>query len=303
MPLLWISLAWIAARTPDPPPQRNPKAGQDTERKADAGVNSLLVAEKGWQQLGQSYQLTSDSAVTRDGSVYFTDAHNNRIGKVDPNGKVTIWKDGAGGAHGIAAGPDGRLYAAQHDRKRIVALDRDGKESIVVEGLQTHHFTISQRGEIYCAEGPNHTISIIDRAGSRRVATTEVDWPRGLRISRGRSRLAVTDANTKWVWLFEIRPDGTLAGGQKAYQLKASNESTEVDAGGMTFDTEGFLYVATSLGVQVFDRTRRLTAIIQPPGNNGVTDVFFAGPGMRWLYLKDGERIYRRPSKRRGADL
>jgi hypothetical protein len=42
-------------------------------------------------------------------------------------------------------------------------------------------------------------------------------------------------------------------------------------------------------------------AIINPPRNAGVSDVFFGGPDMRWLYVTDGENVYRRPVKRRGA--
>ena len=74
-----------------------------------------------------------------------------------------------------------------------------------------------------------------------------------------------------------------------------------IDAGGMTFDTEGFLYVATSLGVQVCDQPGRVTTIINPPGSESVSDVFFGGPNMQWLYVTDGERIYRRRVKRQGA--
>jgi hypothetical protein len=33
----------------------------------------------------------------------------------------------------------------------------------------------------------------------------------------------------------------------------------------------------------------------------GLADVFFGGPNMQWLYVSDGERIYRRAVKRRGA--
>jgi sugar lactone lactonase YvrE len=69
----------------------------------------------------------------------------------------------------------------------------------------------------------------------------------------------------------------------------------------MVFDTGGFLYVATRLGVQVFDPGGRMRAMIGAPGADGVSDVFFGGPDMKWLYATDGNRIYRRPSKRRGA--
>jgi gluconolactonase len=69
----------------------------------------------------------------------------------------------------------------------------------------------------------------------------------------------------------------------------------------MTFDTDGFLYVATNLGVQVCDQPGRVMAIINPPGPGDVSDVFFGGRNMQWLYVTDGDRVYRRPVKRRGA--
>src|SRR5262249_12037490 len=105
-----------------------------------------LIADdrQDWKLVAQDYQLTADSAVGPDGAVYFTGAQNNRILKLDPNGKITTWKRESGGAHGIAAGPDRRLYAGQHDRKRIVALDQRGKESVIIEGVQTHHLTVTK---------------------------------------------------------------------------------------------------------------------------------------------------------------
>jgi len=40
---------------------------------------------------------------------------------------------------------------------------------------------------------------------------------------------------------------------------------------------------------------------INPPGRDGVSDVFFGGPNMQWLYVTDGDKIYRRSMKHRGA--
>jgi sugar lactone lactonase YvrE len=69
----------------------------------------------------------------------------------------------------------------------------------------------------------------------------------------------------------------------------------------MVFDTDGYLYVATNIGVQVCDQPGRVTAIINPPGSQGLSNVFFAGPGFQWLYVTDGDKVYRRPVKHRGA--
>ena len=130
------------------------------------------------------------------------------------------------------------LVSGQHDRKRIVALDPNGKETIVAEGVQTHHLTITKRGAVYCADAPNHTIWLIDPAGSRRPATSDVNWPHVVLLSPDQSQVVVTDPHTTFVWSFRILLDGSLSHGQQFYHLEMRNGSTETDAGGMTFDTE-----------------------------------------------------------------
>jgi sugar lactone lactonase YvrE len=189
---------------------------------AAGGVDSLLAPGKDWELLGKGYQLTADSAVAKDGTVYVTDARNNRILRINIDGRIAVWKEGSGGAHGIASGPDGRLYAGQHDRKRIVALDpgtdAGGGESIVIEGVQTHHLTIAKDKLVYFSDAPHHTIWVTDGDGTKRAATTSLNWPHGLRVTPDQSRLVVTDTHIRWVWRFPIGRDGSLGKGQAFYR-------------------------------------------------------------------------------------
>lgn len=121
---------------------------------------------QGWELVGQGYQLTADPTVDREGNVFFTDAHRNRIYKIGADGKIALWKEDSGGAHGIAAGPDGRLYVGQHDRRRIVALAADGAESVVTEGVQTHHLVVTTRNEVYFWRGAQPQ-DLADRYGRK----------------------------------------------------------------------------------------------------------------------------------------
>ena len=274
-------------------------AAQAPKHGTDA-ASSIIERGRDWELLGQGYQLTADSTVDPQGNVYFTDARHNRIYKVDPQGKIALWKQESGGAHGVAFGRDGRLYAGQHDRKRIVALSPDGRESVIAEGVQTHHLVTTARHEIYFADAPNHRIWFIGASGNRRVVNDALVWPHSLRVSADQSLLAVTDLGTRWVWTFRIQRDGSLAAGRQFCQLDAAGE-TAPDAAGLAFDTSGFLYVGTTLGVQVCDLFGRVVAIIEPPGKEGLSDVFFAGPDLHWLYVADGDRLYRRFVKVRGS--
>lgn len=195
------------------------------------------------------------------------------------------------------------MYAGQHDRKRIVAFSSDGAQSVIVEGVQGHHLTMTSRNEIYFTEPPTHRVWMADPAGNKRVVHEGINWPRGVRASADRSLLVVNDPPTKWVWSFQIQRDGSLINGRRFYRLETSDESSGTDAGGMAFDSQGSLFVATKLGVQACDPRGRVTTIIDAPGNNGVSNVFFAGPGPQWLYVNDWDKIYRRPVKRRGVAL
>jgi gluconolactonase len=265
-----------------------------------AQPSQILVPGQSWTLLGQGYQLTADSAVNKDGTVYFSDAHNNRIMKIDLEGMITTWTEESHGTHGVAFGPDGRLYAGQHDRKRIVAFSRDGAESVVAEGVQTHHFTVTSGNRIYFSDAPGHKVWTVE-AGHARVVSDAVDWPRGVRVSPDRSTLVVNAPRTEWVWQFRIQPDGSLTEGHPFCQLKTPSGSSATDAGGMAFDSEGLLYIGTNTGIQVCDSKGRVTGAIDTPGTEGASNLWFAGPELQWLYVTDGDKLYRQPVKRHGA--
>ncbi len=289
------ALRWIWKDYPKPvskPSKINPR-----------GFYTLLDPSSDWELLGAGYHLTADSAVDKAGNVYFTDNSRDRINKIDAAGRITVWRANCGGAHGIAFGPDGRLYAGQQDRKQIVAFAPDGAETVIAEGVQSHHLAVTARNEVYFSEAPKHTVSMIDTKGNQRVVVDQINWPRGVHVSPDQSLLVVNDPNTRWVWSFQIQADGSLSNGQPFYRLDIPDDATSSDAGGMTFDTEGYLYVATASGVQVCDQPGRVNAILSlPPGSNGLTGVYFAGPNLEWLYVSDGQRIFRRKMKVRGAE-
>ena len=263
-------------------------------------AQEIFIEGSRWDLLGGGYHLTGDSTVDTVGNVYFTDVRRNRILKIDVDGTINTVRENTRGAHGIAFGPDGRLYAGQHDLKRIVAFSSDGRESGITDGVQSHHLTVTSRNHIYFTVPPTHEVWLTDAAGQKRVVHKGLEWPRGVRASPDESVLMVNDPPTTWVWSFQIQANGSLAKGRRACRLETKDRKGETDAGGMAFDSEGFLYIATNIGIQVCDRQGRVTAVVDGPGE-GVSAVFFAGPGLQWLYATDGDKMWRRPARRPGA--
>ena len=77
-------------------------------------------------------------------------------------------------------------------------------------------------------------------------------------------------------------------------------EFAQIGADGMTLDREGFLYVATKLGIQICDQPGRVEAIISYPQPGDASNLVFGGPDMQTLYLTDGDKVYRRHLRRKG---
>ena len=61
-------------------------------------------------------------------------------------------------------------------------------------------------------------------------------------------------------------------------------------------DRDGRAYVATRMGVQIFDRNGRVAAILPLPGNAAATSLCFGGHDFDTLYVAGGGKVYRRES-------
>lgn len=69
----------------------------------------------------------------------------------------------------------------------------------------------------------------------------------------------------------------------------------EAGGDGMTSDETGRFFVATTLGVQIFDPTGRLCGVVPgPQGSAGITSCALAGPGRGFLYITAKDKIFRR---------
>src|SRR5262249_26920707 len=268
--------------------------------------NIVLDDDPGWQVVSSGHKFTEGPAVDANGNVYFSDIPNSRIHKISVDGKVTVFRENTGEANGLMFGPDGRLYACQNGRKRIVAYTADGKESVIAEGVNSNDIAINSRGEIYFTDPPNKRVWFVDRQGNKRVAHEGILFPNGVRFSSDHAFLNVADTLSRWVWSFSVQPDGSLANGVPFFRLEIPDE---VDSGqlrsgadGMTLDTDGFLYVATNLGIQIFDPPGKTVGILRKPDKNrNPSNVVFGGPGLQTLYVTQGEKVYRRPIKRKGT--
>lgn len=263
-------------------------------------AHQLVAPGNTWEVVGQGYHFTEGPAVDKDGSVVFTDVPANTLYKIVADGKVTVFKQDVGGISGLMYGADGRLYACQNGRKRIVSYGSDGTEKILAEGVSSNDLAVDKNGGVYFSDPAHHQVWYINPKGEKRVVYRGISFPNGVRLSPDQSLLSVDDSDGRWVWSFRVEPDGGLTDGEPFYRLETLDESSATGADGMTYDNQGYLYIATKLGVQVCDQPGRVVAILDKPQAGPLSNLVIAGPDLDYLYATAGDKVFRRRLQRKG---
>jgi enterochelin esterase-like enzyme/sugar lactone lactonase YvrE len=264
-------------------------------------VTEILAPGQEWQVVGEGEggAAAGDLAVNGEGDVFVVNGRG--IDKVDQaTGARQVFARDAN-ARGLVLGPDRRLYACQPGRKRVVAFTPAGAVAVVADGIEAEHLVVGARGGIWATEPGHRRVWYVDPRGGKRVVHEGLESPGALALSPDQALLAVVDTATRWVWSFQLAPDGALLHGQRYYRLEMEDETAAAGAGGMTVDSDGFLYVATRLGVQAFDQPGRVDAILSPPSADAPSGVVFAGKDLDTLYVTAGNKLFRRRLRRKGV--
>ena len=99
------------------------------------------------------------------------------------------------------------------------------------------------------------------------------------------------------LWNFRIEKDGSLSHKQPYSTMQLPVGKSASGADGMTVDRDGRIYVATELGIQVFDTQGRLSGIIGRPQPKFLSNIVLGGPDFNLLYATSSDKVYRRQVK------
>jgi gluconolactonase len=272
----------------------------NAERKSRQPLMEILIPGEEWQVAGEGYKFTEGPAANAQGEIFFTDIPNNRIHKIDLDGKVTVFKEGSGGSNGLMFGPDGKLYACQNGKKRIVAFNSDGMEEVLAEDVESNDLAVAHNGNIYFTDPRNKRVWFLNSQREKIVADTGINQPNGIGLSPDQSLLYVSDTRGQFVYSFQIQPDGSLAAKQRYYHLHLQDGSTQSGADGMTVDAQGRLYITTEMGLQVCDQAGRVNWIILKPQNQWLANAVFGGASFDTLYVTCSDKVFKRKTKVKG---
>jgi sugar lactone lactonase YvrE/predicted alpha/beta superfamily hydrolase len=271
------------------------------EGKSRQDVFQVLTPSDDWQLVSEGHRGTDGPAVNAKGELFFSDPSNNKIHQIGLDGKVTLFADNTNGANGMMFGPDGRLYTGATRSKQIVAYDPDGKVTVIAENATVNDLAINVKGDIYYSDTAAKRIWLVPKGGAARVVDEGIDSPNGVLFSPDQTLLYVSDYVGGLSWAFQIQADGSLAHKPRYFYVHMPDAATRSAADGMAVDADGRVYIATGLGVQVFDQIGKCHAILPAPNRAALSNVEFAGANFDELYVTNGDKVFKRKTKVKGV--
>jgi gluconolactonase len=268
----------------------------------DMPLSMVLSDDTKWEQLAEGYQFTDASTSDAEGNVYFTDvAKGTTINRINLDGKVSTYLENMPRISGLKWAPDGRLCAAtQAPAKQIIAIDVNGKITVLLENAEPNDLVVTHKGGIYFTQTGKSQVMFIPPKGQVRVVDQGIKQPNGLTLSPDQGTLVVSDFGGTNLWAFRIDANGSLSCKSPYMTVRAAVGKAASSGDGMTTDSAGRYYVATEVGLQMFDPTGRLCGVIAKPQNKFLANLTFGGPELSYLYVVCSDKVYRRKTKTHG---
>ena len=205
-----------------------------------------------------------------------------------------------------------RVIADSYNGKPI-----DGPNDIITDSKGGIYFTDPQFTMETEKFQPGRAVYYIspDKKIIRLVEPNEFAMPNGILLSPDGKTLYINNcyddeswypinsSKENFVWAYDVNDDGTISNGRKFAELRLTGnvldrKGKSTSADGMAIDTMGNIYVATYLGVQIFDSQGDFTGIINLP--SFPVSLGFGGEDMKTLYIVSYDKIYEIPTHMKG---
>lgn len=231
-----------------------------------------------------NFTFTEGPVYDADGILYFTDGTTGNVFRMTPDGSFSLVISGAKRPDGMMTDHDGNLVVCDYDGKR---LDLYSPEGLLIKTLaDSYHgkplngpndVVIDRDGGIYFtdpfflkpgapqdAEGVYH----IPKNGVLDRICDHVSVPNGIILTPDEKTLLIVDSQEPEIHAIDIHPGGNfdnhrIWGRITLAPVKEGESKARSGSVGVAMDSRGNLYVATLLGIEVFNSKGRSLGIFK----------------------------------------
>jgi len=268
-------------------------------------VQDVIGTGDAWELVAEGCHDARGPACNSKGEVFFVDTGGEEIRRLGVDGTLEVFVASAGQASGLAVGPRDELYAVSGATGRVMCYDNAGVGRLHAEGIRGQYVLARPDGSLYVtvsggAAAQGGRVWLV-KDGQKAEVDSGLKRATGLAYRPDQWLLAVADGDSKWVFSYQINPDGTLGNKERFYCLHVSDWEDDAGAESVCYAREGYLLVATRCGVQVCADDGPTQVILPLPDRRRVTGLCLGGPGLTTLYAFCGERIWKRGVKLHGV--
>jgi gluconolactonase len=272
--------------------------------------------------------------------VLFSDIENDRIMRLDPSGKLQVFRTPSGRANGLVFDHSGRLVACEGGNRRVTRTQADGSIVVLADQYQGKRFnspndvTIDPAGNLFFTDpryGDRGDVEQFDAQGKviegvyriatngtvTRVLGAEIERPNGIAVSPdGHFLYVAVNANddhgdSRSLWRFDLDATGNVdpASGKQLFDWGRDRgpDGMAIDRAGRLFVTAGLNHAAPPH--ETADKYKAGVYVISPDGQlletipvpiDMVTNCAFGGHDGKTLYITAGHVLWTIPVEQPG---
>ncbi len=315
-----VPVVFLAGCSSAPPPEpAKPAIGSIA--RIDPAFDTLVAKDTQIEKVAGGFSFTEGPLWRTDGKLWFSDLVANKIRWVTPadgkdgvvleqsGGPSTAPPGGYVGANGLIADKDGAILACQHFNRRIVRIDKDMKQTVVVDKFEGKRLN-SPNDLVYKSDGslyftdPSYGLPKQDDdpakelkfngvyrlvKGKAQLLVKDLTRPNGLAFSPDEKVLYVANTEPQKLWMrYDVAADGAVSNGKVFADVTAEKENGGPD--GMKVDSLGNVYATGPGGVWVFTPGGKHLGTIKTPETP--SNVGWGDDG-KTLYITAVTSVYR----------
>lgn len=261
------------------------------------------------EKVSVGHVFTEGPAWSRDGYLVFSDVPNNKLFRFIPGKGTEVYRENSSGANGNAFDEQGRLYVCESHTRRVVRINRKGKEEVLASQWNgkrlnaPNDITVRKDGQVYFTdpafgnqadsrELDFYGIYHITPKGELELVSKSEGRPNGIALSPDGHILYVSNSDNRSIAAYDLDHHGN-----------ASNQRVVVSGipgvpDGMRVDEKGNLYVAAA-GILVYTPEGKLLRTIELPETP--SNCAFGDPDFQSLYITARTSVYRVRLEVKGA--